>query len=150
MTQSQSGDFCEEKLLLNPINLLTSCVFGDSSCLFWRTGTLRPSAADDSEAKWRTCLRNSLRCCMAAPLTLMCETDRWLGGARGPGVSGCDDTLVSGKNKRDSRPGRSRAQRGQSPGQTETLPDQIQEQLGKLTGFHQPNWEEMSWDKSRK
>lgn len=34
------------------------------------------------------------------------------------------------------------AQRGGSPGQTETLPDQIQEQLGKLTGFHQPNWEE--------
>lgn len=39
----------------------------------------------------------------------MCETERWLGGARGPGVSGCDDTLVSGKNKRDGRPGRSRA-----------------------------------------
>lgn len=36
------------------------------SCLFWRIGTIRPSAVDDSETnKHQTCLHNSL-CCIAS------------------------------------------------------------------------------------
>lgn len=58
------------------------------SCLFWSIGTIRLSAADDSEAnKHQTCLPYSL--CRVASWQrsyadeweeAMCETDRWLGG----------------------------------------------------------------------
>lgn len=83
------------------------------SCLFWKIGTIRPSAADDSEAnRHQTCLHNTL-CRIASvaarPGRTICwwerrgdVRDRPLAWRGGDWVSGCNDTLISGKTCQSS------------------------------------------------
>lgn len=88
------------------------------SCLFWRIGPIRPSAADDSETnKHQTSLHNSL-CCIAPWRGDLSGEERRRRGARHAAglagrrldpssdsslsrwrvLSGCNDTLISGKH----------------------------------------------------